>query len=170
LAGKGSKDPTMYGARSGFDLNAQIEFMNNTIKIKREDPSKLRDQLILNSWTGAILALCSIMCVIFSLLKLLPAIYSSGCHTKHTWSMSKYPGASFALIEALISVAFLALLAIAAVLTFVIDYVPRFFLRTLPRSFKYFKRRIANSWDPKNAWKPNCNTVDYYGLDSEQNS
>ena len=46
--------------------------------------------------------------------------------------MSKYPGASFALIESLISLSFLALLIIAAILTIILDYVPRLILRTLP--------------------------------------
>jgi len=65
----------MYGVGSGFDPNAQTEFMNNKIKIRRADPTKLRDYLILKSSSGALLGLCSIMCVLFSIFKLLPAIY-----------------------------------------------------------------------------------------------
>ena len=60
---------------SGFDKNAQIEFMNNKIKIRRADPSLYRDHLILKSSSGALLGLCSVMCVLFSIFKLLPAIY-----------------------------------------------------------------------------------------------
>lgn len=69
----------------GFDPNAQIEFMNNTIKIRRDDPRRLRDDILLNSSTGALLAICSIMGTLFSMFSLMPAIYSMSCHSKHSW-------------------------------------------------------------------------------------
>ena len=151
---------------SGFDKNAQIEFMNNKIKIRRADPSLYRDHLILKSSSGALLGLCSVMCVLFSIFKLLPAIYQPGCHTKHTWSMSKYPGASFALFEALTSLAFLSLLVIAALLSAVITYVPIFFLRTIPSSCNKLRRRLSEGLDTQKAWKPNAYQADYYGLEA----
>ena len=60
--------------------NPSIEFLNNKIKIRSEDPRKRRDLLILKSWTGALLGLCSVVSALFSLFKLLPAIYRSSCH------------------------------------------------------------------------------------------
>ena len=136
------------------DGSAQVEFINNKIQIKREDPCLKRDQLILNSVTGVLLALSSISCAVFSLIKLLPAMYSSSCHTKNTWAMSAYPGANFALIESLISIAFLALLIQAAIFTVILSYVPKFFLRTVPTSIKHYNSRMHSYWDPTKAWKP----------------
>lgn len=131
--------------QSVFDANgAQIEFMNNTIKIKREDPSQRRDFIILKSWTGVLLGLCSVMCAIFSLVRLLPAIYGSSCHIAGTWNLSRYPGATFALIESLTSLTFLALLLLAAILSVILDYVPRFFLRTVPQSMRKCRRRVRD--------------------------
>ena len=98
-----------------------IEFTNNKIKIRKQDPRKKRDELILKSWTGGLLSFCSIMGATFSLYKLLPAIYSNGCHHRHSWAMSAYPGATFALIESLISLSCLALLLVAASLTALLD-------------------------------------------------
>ena len=150
--------------QSVFDANsAQIEFMNNTIKIKREDPSQRRDFIILKSWTGALLGICSVMCTIFSLVRLLPAIYGSGCHIAGTWNLSRYPGATFALIESLTSLAFLALLILAAFLSVILDYIPRFFLRTVPQSMRHCRRRMHQKWNPKMAWTPNS-----FELDLEQ--
>ena len=143
--------------------------MNNTIKIKRDDPRRQRDQLILNSWTGAILSLCSVMAALFSCFSLLPAIYSLSCHSKHSWSRSHYPGASFALTEALISISFLALLLFAAILTFVLDYFPKFFLRTLPRKCRQYKRRVESQFDRSKLWKPTNYFVDY-GIENLSNS
>ena len=60
--------------------NPQIEFMNNKIKIRKEDPCRKRDLLFLKSWTGSLLGLISVMSCLFSLFKLLPAIYASSCH------------------------------------------------------------------------------------------
>ena len=128
--------------------------MNNTIKIRREDPCQRRDFIILKSWSGALLSFCSVMCALFSLLKLLPAIYASSCHIAGTWNLSRYPGATFALIESLTSLAFLALLILASALTVMLDYVPRFFLRTIPKSMKHCKRRLRAKWNPKTAWTP----------------
>jgi len=98
-----------------------ITFTNNKIKIRKQDPRKQRDELILKSWTGGLLSFCSIMGAVFSLYKLLPAIYSNGCHHRHSWAMSAYPGATFALIESLISLACLALLIVAVSLTALLD-------------------------------------------------
>lgn len=131
--------------------------MNNTIKIKRDDPRRQRDQLLLKSSTGFLLALFSIMATLFSFFYLLPAVYSMSCHSKHFWFKSQYPGVSFALTEALMSISCLCLLIFATVLTFLLEYLPRFFLRTLPSKFRHCKRRI----DKKNAWKPNSYSVDY---------
>ena len=161
-AGKGddsSHQPLSSGSFQGG--NAQIEFMNNTIKIKKEDPCLQRDNLILNSCNGYLLAACSIMCSVYSMVNLLPAIYASSCHQKHTWSISKYPGASFALIDTLIGLSFLALLATAAALSIILDYIPRLFLQALPQSIKRCKRRLYQSWNPKKAWKPDTYVVDY---------
>ena len=119
--------------QSAFDENcAQIEFMNNTIKIRREDPCQRRDNMIFHSWSGLLLGLSSVTCALFSLTRLLPAIYASSCHIAGTWNLSRYPGATFALIESLTSLTSLALLILAAILTVILDYVPRFFLRTIP--------------------------------------
>ena len=97
-------------SQSAFDTGAQIEFMNNTIKIKREDPSKKRDHLILKSFTGVLLSLLSVFCAVFSLTMLLPAVYTSTCHKEGTWNLSSYPGATFAIVESLTNITFLALL------------------------------------------------------------
>ena len=84
--------------QSAFDENcAQIEFMNNTIKIRREDPCQRRDNMIFHSWSGLLLGLASVTCALFSLIRLLPAIYASSCHIAGTWNLSRYPGATFAL-------------------------------------------------------------------------
>ena len=136
--------------------------MNNKVKIKKEDPRRQRDTLILKSWTGALLGICSIMCALFSLFKLLPAIYASNCHIEHSWSANRYPGASFALIESLVNISFLGLLLIGGTLTVVLDYIPRFFLRTLPTKYKHFARRLRNTCDKDKAWKPKNHTVDHY--------
>ena len=82
------------------------------------------------------------MSALFSLFMVLPAIYSSGCHAKATWSLSKYPGATFATFECLISLSCLALLLLAAVLTWILNYVPRLFLRTLPAKYLKARRRF----------------------------
>lgn len=83
------------------------------------------------------------------------------CHSKHSWSRSQYPGVSFALTEALLSISCLTLLLFAAVLTFLLDYLPRLFLRTIPSKLRACRRRL----DKKNAWKPLNYSVDY-GIDS----
>ncbi len=57
-----------------------IEFSNNKIKIRKENPCKKRDTLILKSCTGALLGLSSVTGALFSLFKLLPAIYTNACH------------------------------------------------------------------------------------------
>ena len=152
-----SSGATSYSAFDGG--STQIEFIGNTIKIRREDPRRQRDQLILKSWTGALLAICSVMGALFSLVKLMPAIYGSKCHLKNSFSISKYPGASFALAESLVSVTCLALLALAALLTFALDFVPRFFLRTVPRSVSRCRRRLNARLYPESAWKPNSYEV-----------
>jgi hypothetical protein len=97
----------------------------------------------------------------------MPAIYASHCHTKNTWSMSRYPGATFALVESLISITCLALLIQASALSVIIDYVPRFFLRTIPRASSRLWQRMAGFWDPESNWKPNCYAANYE-LDSSQ--
>lgn len=80
--GSSSKSSTeIEDAASAFSGgNPSIEFLNNKIKIRSEDPRKRRDLLILKSWTGALLGLCSVVSALFSLFKLLPAIYRSSCH------------------------------------------------------------------------------------------
>lgn len=139
-----------------FDANsAQIEFMNNTIKIRQEDPSQRRDFLILKSWSGALLALLSVLTSLYAVTRLLPAIYASNCHVEGSWNLSRYPGATFALVEALTSLAFLALLLHAVILSVLLGYVPKFFLRTVPMSLKQFRRRLREKWNPKSAWRPN---------------
>ena len=150
-------------ATSFAGSSPQIEFTNNTIKIRKDDPFKKRDRLILNSWTGALLALCSIVCTLFSMMRLLPAVYGSGCHAKKTWSMSVYPGATFAIVESLTSISCLVLLALAGLLTFALDYIPRFFLRTLPKACSICRRKMGNACNPSKKWKPNQYTVDLLG-------
>ena len=129
--------------------------MNNTIKIRREDPCQRRDFLILKSWSGALLGLLSVLSTLFALTKLLPTIYSSSCHIEGSWNLSRYPGATFALIESLASLTFLVMLLQAAFLTFTLDYVPRLFLRTIPHSLKQCNGRISALWNSKQAWVPN---------------
>ena len=120
-----------------------IEFSNNKIKIRKENPCKLRDTLILKSCTGALLGLCSVTGALFSLCKLLPAIYTNACHWKHSWVLTAYPGATFALIESLISISCLALLLVAVLLTAILGCMPRFFLHTLPSSCRRCRRRVT---------------------------
>lgn len=149
-----------------FDGTApQIEFMNNTIKIRSEDPFIVRDNLILKSWTGALLGFCSVMSALFAATKLLPALYGSSCHAKNTWYLSKYPGATFALVESLTSISFLALLLVALMLMGLLDYLPRFCLQTLPTKCRKCRRRMSQNCNPDKVWQPNVFSIDY-GLDN----
>lgn len=145
--------------------NPSIEFLNNKIKIRSEDPRKRRDLLILKSWTGALLGLCSVISALFSLFKLLPAIYRSSCHSKGTWSVSQYPGATFAAIESLTSLACLLLLAVAGALTLALAHVPTFLLRTMPLACSRCRRRVALCCNKDKRWKPNTFAIDH-GLDA----
>ena len=164
----GSKTDIEDAAAAFTGGNPSIEFLNNKIKIRSEDPCKRRDLLILKSWTGALLGLCSVISALFSLVKLLPAIYRSSCHLKDTWSMSQYPGATFALIESLTSLACLLLLAVAGTLTLVLAHVPTFLLRTVPRSCFRCRRRVAQCCNKDKKWKPNTFAIDH-GLDALSN-
>lgn len=129
---------------SAFDSgNPQIEFMNNKIKIRKEDPCRQRDLLFLKSWTGALLGLVSVMSTLFSCFKLLPAVYASSCHQKRTWSVSYYPGVQLATIESLTSITCLSLLLVAACLTVLLDYMPKFFLKRIPEAYRRIRRRCA---------------------------
>lgn len=138
-----------------------IVFNNNKIKIRTQDPCRRRDLLILKSWTGALLGLCSIMSAFFSLIKLMPAIYRSSCHQRHTWTMSQYPGATFALLESLASLACLGLLFIAVFLNFILAEVPKFFLRSVPRAYKSCRIGCSRCWNKDKQWKPNTYMIDY---------
>ena len=59
------------------------------------------------------------------------------------------------------SISCLALLLLAALLTFLLDYLPKFFLRTLPEASNKFSRRWQRWWRPEQAWKPVKYSVDY---------
>mmetsp|Transcript_40359 Transcript_40359/g.52891 ORF Transcript_40359/g.52891 Transcript_40359/m.52891 type:complete len:162 (+) Transcript_40359:424-909(+) len=150
-------------------VNPSIEFLNNKIKIRSEDPCRRRDLLILKSWTGALLGLCSVMSALFSLFQLLPAIYRSTCHLKDTWSMSQYPGATFALIESLTSLSCLLLLVVAATLTVLLAKVPIFLLRILPNWCLRCRRSCSKCFSKEPRWQPNTFVVDH-GLELFSNS
>lgn len=62
------------------------------------------------------------------------------------------------------SISCLGLLLFGATLTFIFDYFPRLFLRTVPARWRQYRRRINDKMNPYTAWKPNNYYVDY-GVD-----
>ena len=75
--------------------------------------------------------------------------------------MSSYPGASFAISDALLSLACLSILLLITFLTVVLRTVPRCCLRTLPNLYKRCCRRVGELSSSEQAWKPNCTVMDY---------
>ena len=94
------------------------------------------------------------------ILRLLPIFYQSNCHVPLTLTQSNFPGATFAVTEALMSLMAMACLLQITFLTIFLRYVPCFFLRALPKVYKRCCRRV-NEIGSQETWQPNCYKVDY---------
>ena len=133
---------------SPMDLNtidSQLQFINNQVSLKKENPQKIRDGLLLWSWSGILLAICSVASVVNASYKLLPIFYQSNCHVPRTLAISSYPGASLAILDAWISLAFFVLLKIGTVLVFVLTFLPDCMLKKLPRCLRHSRRRMREN-------------------------
>ena len=136
-----------------------IEFANNQVVPKKNET--WREQLTLMSWNGVLLALCSLMGALRVIFRLLPIFYQSNCYVSQTMTMSTFPGASFAIFDAVMSLACLCVLLQITFLTLIFRTVPGFILRTLPHLYKRCCRRVEESVSSEPQWKPNCHQMDY---------
>ena len=89
-------------------FNGQFEFKNNQVVPKSDD--SWREQMALKSWNGVLLAICSVMSTLRIIFRLLPIFYQSSCHVPLTLTQSNFPGATFAVTEAILSLVTMAIL------------------------------------------------------------
>ena len=89
-------------------FNGQFEFKNNQVVPKNDD--SWREQMALKSWNGVLLSVCSVMSTLRIIFRLLPIFYQSSCHVPLTLTQSNFPGATFAVTEAIMSLTVMAIL------------------------------------------------------------